>query len=59
MERDFSAIAALERNVKFWSEQCGLTKEHIIRSIDNWYDFAYSPREQEAAKSEVKKKLIM
>ncbi|EED9464328.1 hypothetical protein ACEWQ7_004619 [Salmonella enterica] len=52
MEREFSARASLNRNIKFWIEKCGLSKERVIRCIDHWYDFAYSPSEQEKAKKE-------
>ncbi|WP_235204277.1 hypothetical protein [Salmonella enterica] len=45
MEREFSAKASLNRNIKFWFEQCGLSKERVIHCIDNWYDLAYPPSE--------------
>ncbi|MDN8602272.1 hypothetical protein Q0A17_23120 [Citrobacter sp. S2-9] len=58
MDRELSAISSLNRNIKFWFEQCGLTKEKVISCIDNWYDFAYSPSEQEQAKRIAKEKII-
>lgn len=53
MEREFSALASLKRNVIFWFEACGCNKEQVIRNIEKWVDFAYSPSEQEQAKREV------
>ncbi|HCJ1778746.1 TPA: hypothetical protein NQQ36_004506 [Salmonella enterica] len=58
MERVFSAKASLNRNIKYWFEQCGLSKERVIRCIDNWYDFAYPPSEQDKAKKEAIEELI-
>ncbi|HBY9737611.1 TPA: hypothetical protein MJA81_23045 [Klebsiella pneumoniae] len=58
MEREFSAKASLNRNIKFWFEQCGLSKERVIHCIDNWYDLAYPSSEQEKAKKEAIEKLI-
>ena len=58
MDREFSALASLNRNVKFWFEKCGLTKERVIRCVDSWYDFAYSPSEQEEAKRKIKEYLM-
>ncbi|ECD9357210.1 hypothetical protein FNI80_22855 [Salmonella enterica subsp. salamae] len=58
MKREFSALASLNRNVKFWFEQCGLTRERVIRCVDTWYDFAYPPLEQEEAKRKVKEDLM-
>ncbi|EAA1037924.1 hypothetical protein DL192_08810 [Shigella sonnei] len=58
MEREFSAKASLNRNIKFWFEQCGLSKERVIHCIDNWYDLASPPSEQEKAKKEAIEKLI-
>ncbi|EAT4546181.1 hypothetical protein OJ748_004562 [Salmonella enterica] len=58
MEREFSALASLNRNVNFWFEQCGLTRERVIRCVDTWYDFAYPPSEQEEAKRKVKEDLM-
>lgn len=58
MDRELSAIASLKRNVEFWFKGCGLTKERVIRCIDSWYDFAYSPSEQEEAKRKVKEYLM-
>uniref|UniRef100_UPI0020C2E3D2 hypothetical protein n=1 Tax=Salmonella enterica TaxID=28901 RepID=UPI0020C2E3D2 len=48
--REISAIASFNRNIKFWFELCGLSKERVIRCIDNWFDLAYPPSEQEKAK---------
>ncbi|ECG7525587.1 hypothetical protein FLC00_23955 [Salmonella enterica] len=58
MEREFSALASLNRNVNFWFEQSGLTRERVIRCVDTWYDFAYPPSEQEEAKRKVKEDLM-
>lgn len=57
MEREFSALASLKRNIKFWFEHCGCNKEQVIRNIDSWFDFAYAPGEQQAAKEEMIEKL--
>lgn len=56
MEREFSAKASLNRNIKFWFEQCGLSKERVIHCIDNWYDLAYPPSEQEKVRTGESKK---
>lgn len=53
MERELTALASLKRNVKFWFDSCGCSNEQVIRQIENWYDSAYSPAEQEKAKIEV------
>lgn len=57
MEREFSALASLKRNIKFWFERCGCNKEQVIRNIDGWFDFAYAPCEQKAAKEKMIEKL--
>lgn len=53
MERELTALASLKRNVKFWFDSCVCSNEQVIRQIENWYDFAYAPAEQEKAKIEV------
>ncbi len=53
MEREFSAVASLKRNVKFWFESCGCNNEQVISNVKNWFDFAYCPTEQEQAKNEI------
>ncbi|MGO4746750.1 hypothetical protein [Serratia quinivorans] len=50
MEYELSALASLKRNVKFWFDSCGYNKEQVIRQIEKWGNFAYSPGEQEKAK---------
>ena len=53
MERELTALSSLKRNVKFWFDSCGYSNEQVIKQIENWYDFAYAPAEQEQAKIEV------
>ncbi|EIB4317827.1 hypothetical protein K8Y78_004286 [Salmonella enterica] len=52
---ELTALASLKRNVKFWIEQCGCNEKQIIANINGWYNFAYSPSEQEKAKEEILK----
>ncbi|EIJ8953878.1 hypothetical protein LJQ41_003767 [Salmonella enterica] len=51
MERELNALASLKRNVRFWFDACGYDKEQVKRQIESWFDFAYSPSEQEQAKN--------
>ncbi|WP_447885364.1 hypothetical protein [Serratia fonticola] len=53
MEYELSALASLKRNVKFWFDSCGYNKKQVIRQIEKWVNFAYSPGEQEKAKEEI------
>ncbi len=53
MKYELTALASLERNVKFWFDSCGYNKEQVIRQIERWVNFAYSPGEQEKAKEKV------
>ncbi len=51
MEREFSAKASLNRNIKiFGLSNVDYLKKKVIHCIDNWYDLAYPPSEQEKAK---------
>lgn len=52
---ELTALASLKRNVKFWTEQCGCNEKQVIANIKGWYNFAYSPSEQEKAKEEILK----
>lgn len=51
MEREFSAVVSLKRNVKFWFECCGCNNEQVISNVKNSFDFAYCSAEQEQAKN--------
>lgn len=51
MERELNALASLKRNVRFCFEACGYDREQVKKQIDAWFDFAYSPSEQEQAKN--------
>lgn len=57
MEFELTALASLRRNVKFWFNACGYNKEQVIRQVEKWGNFAYSPGEQEQAKKEILKEL--
>ena len=47
---ELTAAASLQRNVKFWRDECGCSEQQIIDQVHRWFNFAYSPSEQEAAK---------
>lgn len=59
MDYELSALASLKRNVKFWFYSCGYNKDQVIRQIEKWVNFAYSPGEQEKAKEEILNSLKM
>lgn len=58
MEMELTAMASLKRNVRFWTERCGCNDKQIIANIKGWYDFAYSPGEQEKAREDILKTFI-
>lgn len=50
---ELSALKSLKANVRFWFIECGLNSNQIIDQINAWYNFAFSQKEQDAAKKEV------
>lgn len=55
---ELTAISSLKRNIKFWTERCGYNENQIIANIKSWYNFAYSPGEQEKAKEDILKSFM-
>ncbi|WPM86362.1 hypothetical protein QNH14_23915 (plasmid) [Apirhabdus apintestini] len=50
---ELSAINSLKKNVTFWFNECGLSKEGVLREIESWFNFAFTTKEQNEAKREV------
>jgi hypothetical protein len=50
---ELSAINSLKKNVTFWFNECGLSKEDVLREIESWFNFAFTTKEQNEAKREV------
>jgi hypothetical protein len=50
---ELSAINSLKKNVAFWFDECGLSKERVLREINTWFNFAFTTDEQREAKKEV------
>ncbi|TNV16119.1 hypothetical protein FH968_19975 [Buttiauxella sp. B2] len=57
MSLELTAFASLNRNIKFWVEQCGCKDLALISKINHWFNFAYSPAEQEKAKTDILEKM--
>ncbi|WP_204161995.1 hypothetical protein [Erwinia amylovora] len=50
---ELSALKSLKANVRFWFIECGLNSAQIIGQVNAWYNFAFTQKEQDAAKKEV------
>lgn len=50
---EISAINSLKKNVAFWFDECGLSKEGVLSNIDGWFNFAFTTEEQNEAKKEI------
>jgi hypothetical protein len=46
---ELSAINSLKKNVTFWFNECGLSKEGFKES-ESWFNFAFTTKEQNEAK---------
>lgn len=49
MSFELTAKASIDRNVKFWSEQCGFNLAQVRKKVMSFRNMAYSPREQKDA----------
>ncbi|HBW3051303.1 TPA: hypothetical protein MEW76_004915 [Klebsiella aerogenes] len=54
---ELTAKNSLKKNINFWFNECGLSKEEIIKEINHWKYFAYSIKELEEAKEEAIREL--
>ncbi|RKT89337.1 hypothetical protein BJ925_0314 [Rahnella aquatilis] len=50
---EISAINSLKKNVAFWFDECGLSKEGVLSKINAWFNFAFTTDEQNEAKKEI------
>ncbi|HBA4338120.1 TPA: hypothetical protein J5F77_003738 [Escherichia coli] len=50
---EISAINSLKKNVAFWFDECGFSKEGVLSNIDGWFNFAFTTEEQNEAKKEI------
>ena len=50
---EISAINSLKKNVAFWFDECGLSKERVLREVNAWFNFAFTTEEQNKAKKEI------
>ena len=50
---ELSAIKSLKANVRFWFIECDLNSAQIICQVNAWYNFAFTQKEQDAAKKEI------
>ena len=50
---ELSAINSLKKNVAFWFDECGLSKEEVLREVNAWFNFAFTTEEQNKAKKEI------
>jgi hypothetical protein len=54
---ELTAKNSLKKNINFWFNECGLSKEEIIKEINNWKNFAYTLKELEEAREEAIREL--